>query len=111
MIELIPFPTLCDRFYISNNNVVVGMIDYYIDDDEIFIDYLKIYDEFQRSGYGRKAIMYLLEKHPDKYIRGKSLRDSVGFWYKLGAEFDIKPNYINLTIPFIIRQLGDGINE
>ena len=60
MIKLYPFACIKDRYYIIHNNVTKGIIDYVIDEnDEVFIQMIKVYEEHRREGVGRQTMEYM----------------------------------------------------
>ena len=94
MIELRPFTSIKDRYYIVHNGVTKGIIDYVIDENnEVFIQMIKVYEEHRREGIGRKTMEYIKQLHSDKIIYGDSLPKSIEFWKALGVTFTGKPEY------------------
>jgi ribosomal protein S18 acetylase RimI-like enzyme len=96
-----PMDTVKDRYYIYNNNEVVGVLEYVIYDNEIEIKYIKIHKEYRRMGIATKVINELKTK--DNYIIGDALPEAIEFWKSLGAIFD-EPfdNYDTVLTPFTI---------
>ena len=94
MIELDPFNTIRDRYYIVDEGIRKGIIDYVIDENgDVFIQMLKVYEEFRLNGVGRKTVYYLKDKYSDKMIYGDSLPKSIEFWRNIGVLFTGKPEY------------------
>ena len=96
-----PMDTVKDRYYIYDNNNVVGILEYVIYDNEVEVKYIKIYKEYRRMGIATKVINLLKTK--DNYIIGDSLPEAIEFWKSLGAIFDDPfDNYDTVLTPFTI---------
>lgn len=96
-----PMDTVKDRYYIYDNNKVVGVLEYVTYDDEIEIKYIKIHKEYRRMGIATKVINLLKTK--DNYIIGDALPEAMEFWKSLGAIFDDPfDNYDTILTPFTI---------
>lgn len=68
------------------NDIIVGQINFEISNNEITINSIIIDIKHRRKGIGRKVIEYLKNKY--KAIHGTSVTSSIGFWSKMGAEFE-----------------------
>lgn len=78
-----------DSKAIMCDNILVGIIDYRINQECIKIMYINICDEHRRQGIARKVIEMLKEQNKGKYMYGDALPGTaVRFWESLGAEFD-----------------------
>jgi GNAT superfamily N-acetyltransferase len=94
VIELEPFSTIRDRYYIVHNGIKKGIIDYVIDEEGgLFIQMIKVYEEHRREGIGRATMEYIKEKYSNKVIYGDSLPKSIEFWKAIGVTFTGKPEY------------------
>jgi GNAT superfamily N-acetyltransferase len=95
MIEFRPFATIKDRYYIVHNHQIKGIIDYIINenDNTFFIQLLKVYEEYRRTGVGRDVVNYIKENYSDKTIYGDSLPKSVEFWTAMNVTFTGAPEY------------------
>lgn len=72
------FIILCDKKEVGKISIR--------DDDIVCIESIFIYDNFQRKGIGRAVVEKLLEKYSS--IHGCSSPLAIGFWKKVGAEFE-----------------------
>lgn len=84
------------------NDKNVGMIDYTVYDERVHIQYIMVQDEYRKLGIAKVVIEKLMKENPGKYMYGDALPGAVGFWKKMGAQFDeeIDNNYL---APFIIE--------
>ena len=98
--EFIPMSTVEDRYYIYLNNEVVGVLEYKDYGDELEIKYIKIHKEYRRMGIATRVVNVL--KNKNKIITGDALPGAVGFWKKMGAEFD-EDEDDDYLVPFIIE--------
>lgn len=72
-------------FFILCNEKVVGKLS--IREDVIVcIESIFIHDNFQRKGIGKAVVEKLLKQYPS--IHGCSSPLAIGFWQKVGAEFE-----------------------
>lgn len=95
--------------YFDNIDIPVGVLEYREHGDSVHVDYICTFEGYRNQGIASCVIKTLNE---DYAITGNSVIDALGFWQKLGAEFEeditIKENldyYIenNLCVPFIIH--------
>ena len=90
---------IINRSYIEENSEIKGIIELSIEDNYIDIKYIKIYEEYRRTGAATRVINYLLTT--TKYIIGDALPEALDFWKSLDIEF-YKETENNL-IPFCIK--------
>lgn len=99
-----------NAYMIYEDNTLVGCIEYrMISDSRCHIDYIHTLKAYRGRGYGKSVINSLLDE--GYYITGDSLVDSIGFWLKVGAEFEECIDDANIDIyietnsciPFIIE--------
>lgn len=88
MIKLIPIKDDCEKVYIVMNDIIIGKLNHYITQDIIKINYLLIYEEYRRFGFGKDVIFYLRNKYKNRIIVGDALPEAICFWKSLGAEFN-----------------------
>lgn len=86
-------------YFIKDEDIIIGMIDY-----EIFEEYVKIYsiqisDKYRNKGYGRKVINLLLKKKG--MICGEATSTSVGFYSRFNKS-EIERNDLEGSIYFAI---------
>ena len=84
------------------NDKNVGMVDYNVYDERVHIQYIMVQDEYRKLGIAKAVIKKLMKENPGKYMYGDALPGAVGFWEKMGAEFDKDEDDDYLT-PFIIE--------
>jgi GNAT superfamily N-acetyltransferase len=107
MIKLLPIKDDCEKVYIFINDINIGKLNYYVTNDIIMINYITVYEEYRKFGFGRDIVNYLINSNKGKIIHGDALPEAIEFWKKMGAEFSdpfpskIKPEV--LLTPFIIK--------
>lgn len=84
---------------IKCDDIIVGMIDYEVREDNVKIYYITIESEYKRQGIASKVIEKIKLENDDKYIYGDSVPGALKFWESVGAEFDEDPDEDYLT-PF-----------
>lgn len=72
------FNILCDKKEVGKISIR--------EEDIVCIESIFIYDEFQHKGIGRAVVSKLLENYSS--IHGCSSPLAIGFWKKVGAEFE-----------------------
>lgn len=99
-----------NAYMIYEDNTLVGCIEYrMVSDSHCHIDYIHTLKAYRGRGYGKSVINSLLDE--GYYITGDSVIDSIGFWLKVGAEFEECVDDANIAmytetnscIPFIIE--------
>lgn len=104
--KLVPMYTVSNRYYIYENNEVVGVLEYVNYGDEIEIKYIKIHEEYRRMGIATRVVNEL--KKEGVVITGDSLPGAIEFWKSMNAYFydpfvdDDDDDWISL-IPFYIK--------
>ena len=87
---------------ITCNDILVGIIDFYVGHNYIKIMYITVSDEYRRLGIAREVINILKNNHKGKCMYGDAVPDALRFWESMGAEFDEDPDEDYLT-PFHIE--------
>ena len=87
---------------IMYKDTTVGMIDYNVYDERVHIQYIMVQDEYRKLGIAKAVIEKLMKENPGKYMYGDALPGAVGFWKKMGAEFD-EDEDDDYLVPFIIE--------
>lgn len=87
---------------ITCNDILVGIIDFYVGHNYIKIMYITVSDEYRRLGIAREVINILKNNHKGKYMYGDAVPGALRFWESMGAEFDEDPSEDYLT-PFHIE--------
>ena len=93
MIEFRSFDTIKDRYYIVHNKQTKGIIDFIMEEDTLFIQFIKVYEEHRRTGVGSAVIDYLKEVYSNKTIYGDALPKSIDFWTAMNVTFTGSPEY------------------
>lgn len=87
------------HFKVLNNDVVIGNISIReVENNIVCVESLSFYLEHRNKGFGRKIILYLLSKYDCVFGCANPL--SIGFWKKIGAEFEyfVSEDMINMLM-------------
>lgn len=75
------------HFEILNNDKVIGNVSIReIDNNSVCIESIDFLIEYRKKGFGANLILDLLSRY--EYIIGCANPLSIGFWKKVGAEFE-----------------------
>lgn len=75
------------HFKIINNNKAIGNVSIReIDDNSVCIESINFFLEYRKKGFGTNLILDLSSRY--KYIIGCANPLSIGFWKKVGANFE-----------------------
>lgn len=67
---------------ITANDIQIGTISFAKRNHMIVIEFLELYPEYRRQGYGYQIIEHLLSHYKVNCIIGETLYSSRGFWHK-----------------------------
>lgn len=94
------------KYNIYDENKKIGTITYIKKNKKIVIEYLNIFDEYKKMGYGNKVVEILLSKNSIECIIGETLGTSRGFWHKMIKKYNGSRRNItyndNTTSSFVI---------
>ena len=94
------------KYNIYDGNKKIGTISYIKKYRKIIIEYLNIFDEYKKMGYGSKVVETLLSKNSIECIIGETLGTSRGFWHKMIKKYNGSRRNItyndNTTSSFVI---------
>lgn len=74
------------RIY-NKNKDCIGAIDFTLNKNYLWIEFLDIIENFQYKGYGKSIINHLFSIFNIDEIRGYASQSAVAFWGSIGAEF------------------------
>lgn len=87
MIRFIPIKDDIEKVYIIMNDIIIGKLNYYVTKDIIKINYILIFNEYRKCGFGKDVVRYLMKTYPGRVIHGDALPEAIRFWKKMGVEF------------------------
>ena len=74
-----------NKYIKDENGQVTGQLDYYIENNEVTVEMIRVYDQFRRKGYATKLLKNLQKETGNKDINfdmltddGKKLIDKIG---------------------------------
>lgn len=86
--EKMEFPFAGECLCVYSNNVLIGLVDYYIfSHDTLFINQFEIFKEFSGQGYGTDILRKMLISYPIEYIEGVSTEEASRFYENVGCNF------------------------
>lgn len=69
------------------DDLFIGEMTFKIENDEIYLFTIHIWDDFQKKGFGNRFIQKLFNDLNVKKILGSATKESYGFWKKCGVCF------------------------